>query len=245
MRPLVIGAILSAALVAACAGPQGVSYEATLSNADGEYPLPVTLDDTTGLVVGIGPTQVDFGAFRDAGILSDPAARSAFIVTWLGGMCDKDAALAFSSAGSGYDLHVAIHEKLGLGGCPAAGVFHALRIETSEAIPLGAVTISGSKTIQLILDEDCGPLTAAATDDAKIACGAFIEATIGDRTTEFATVTVAPADRPCAGTECSTAAGISVRLWRVDALDRNDQMHAWRCTYRDEAASCVARSPVP
>ena len=245
MRSLVIGAILTAALMTACGGPQGVAFSATLSNPNGEFPLPVTLNDITGLVVGIGPTQMDFAGFRDAGILPDPSGEIGFIITWLGGMCDSDAALAFSSTSSGYDLHLAIHGKLGLGGCPAAGILRALRIEASKAIPVGTIAISGSKTIELVLDEDCGPLTAAETNDAKIACGSFIEATIGDRTTEFSTVTVAPADGPCAGTECSTTQGIANRNWRVDALARNGERHTWRCTYRDETASCVAESLVP
>jgi|GEM_PF-1600188 hypothetical protein len=237
MRSLVTGAILMAVL-ASCGEPPGALFQTTLSNPNGEFPLPVTLGDNTGLVVGIGAAQFDPIGFRDAGILSDPTGPTAFILTWLGGMCDNDAALVFSSTGSGYDLHVAVHEKLGLG-CPAAGISRGLRIETSEPIPIGAVTVSGSKTIQLILDQDCGPLAAAATNDAKLACFSLIEATIGDRTEEFASVTVAPDDGACPGTECSMAEGIAAQPWRVDAMDRKGQPHTWRCTYHDETASCT------
>lgn len=244
MKALITGAILTAVL-AACGPPPGALFRATLSNPNGEFPLPVALGDTSGLVVGIGPAQIDPGAFRDAGVLADPTGPKAFILTWLGGMCDSDAALVFSPHDSGYDIRLAVQEKLGLG-CPAAGIMRVLRIETSEPIPVGAITISGSKTIQLILDEDCGPLTAAATNDSKLACLALIETTIGDRTEEFARVTVAPDDGACPGTECSTAEGIAAQPWRVDATDRKGQPHTWRCTYHDETASCmVVTEPSP
>lgn len=243
MRSSVIGAILMAAL-AACGPEPGALFSTTLSNQDGEFPLPVALHDQTGLVAGIGAAQFDPIDFRDAGVLADPTDPTAFILTWLGGMCDNDAALVFRSTGTGYDLQVAVHGKPGLG-CPAAGILRALRIETSEPIPVGEITISGSKTIQLILDEDCGPLTAAATNDAKLACLALLETTIGDRTEEFASVTVSPDDGTCPGTECSTAEGIAAQLWRVDAMDRMGQPHLWRCAYRNETASCTVVTVPP
>jgi hypothetical protein len=237
-RSLVIGAILTAAILAACGDSPGIVFRTTLSTPDGQVPLPVTLGDKTGLVVGIGPAQVDPVEFRDAGVLADPTDPNAFILTWLGGMCDNDAAVVFRPTASGYDLQLEVDEKLSLG-CPAAGVLRALHVETSEPIPVGAVTISGARTIQLILDEDCGPLTTAATNDAKVACLALIQATIGDRTDDFALVTVWPDDGACPGTECSTAAGIAAQPWHVEATDRKGQPHAWRCTYRDETASCA------
>lgn len=234
MRALNVAILAS--LLAACGPPPGVLFRTTISNPTGEFPLPVALGDTSGLVVDIGPAQFDPGDFRDAGVLADPTGPKAFILTWLGGMCDSDAALAFSPNDSGYDIRLAVQASLGA--CPGAGIMRGLRIETSEPIPLGAITISGSKAIQLILDEDCGPLVAAATNEAKLACLALIATTIGDRTEEFARVTVAPDDGACPGTECSTAEGIAAQPWRVDATDRKGQPHTWRCTYRDETASC-------
>lgn len=236
MNAVLTGAILTAVL-AACGPPPGVLFNTTLSTPNGEFPLPVALGDTSGLVVGIEPAQVDPGDFRDAGVLADPTGPNAFILTWLGGMCDSDAALVLSPSDSGYEIRLAVRERIG--SCPGAGILRGLRIETSEPIPVATITISGSKTIQLILDEDCGPLVAAATNDAKLACLTLIATTIGDRTEEFARVTVAPEDGACPGTECSTAEGIAARLWRVDATDRKGQSHTWRCRYRDEAASCT------
>lgn len=244
MSRLVTSAILIAVL-AACGSPPGTLFSTTLSNPNGEFPLPVEVRDTTDLVLGVGPAQIDSIDFRDAGVLADPTDPMAFILTWLGGMCDNDAAVNFRQTKSGYDLQLAVHEKLGLG-CPAAGILRGLRIGASEPIPLGTITISGSRTIQLILDEDCGQLTAAATNDAKVACYALIGATIGERTDEFARVTVSPDGGTCPGTECSTAAGIAAQPWRVVATDRKDQQHAWRCAYRNETASCtVITEPSP
>jgi hypothetical protein len=240
MKALFVGAILTA-VVAACAGPPGTLFQATLSGPDGDYPLPVTLGDTTGLVLGVRAGQFDPGDFRDAGILADPGEPKAFIVTWLGGACDSDAVLVFRTTGSGYDMELRVHEKLGLG-CIALGILRGLRVETSAPISLSTITISGAKKIELRREDDCGPLTDAATDDAKVACGVLIEATVGERVDVYASVTVAPEDGGCPGSECSTAEGISARTWRVDATDRQGQPHVWRCTYHDESASCTAVS---
>ncbi len=245
MRPLVTGLILTAVL-AACGPQPGTLFSTTLLNLNGEFPLPVELRDTTDLVVAIGAGHIDSIGFRDAGVFADPTDPTAFILTWLGGMCDNDATVNFTQTESGYDLRLEVHEKFG-GGCPAAGIFRGLQIEASEPIPVGTVTISGSRTIQLILDEDCGPLTAAETDDAKVACYALIGATIGERPDEFARGhEVLPDGGTCPGAECSTAAGIAAQPWRVVATDRTHRQHAWRCTYRDEKASCtVITEPSP
>ena len=227
-----------AAAVAACGAPPGVVFRTVIPDLSGERPIPVTLGDGTGLVVGIGPAQFDSGDFRDAGVLADPTSPNAFILTWLGGMCHSDASVVFSSAGSGYDLGLAVHEKLGLG-CPAAGVLRGVRIETSHRIALGSIGVSGDRAIELVLHEDCGPLEAAGTSDSKIACFALLDATTGGRTEDFASVTVSPDDGACPGTECSTAAGIAAQPWRVEATDRAGQHHTWRCAYAAELATCT------
>jgi hypothetical protein len=243
---LAAGAMLAAAVLLGCESPpQGVLFHATLSNPDGAYPLPVILGDQTGLVVGVGPAVYDPVDFRNAGILADPTEPRAFIVTWLGGACDSNETLVLRSTATGYDLELAEHEKAGLG-CIALGVLRGLRVETSKAIPIAAITISGDRKIELRIDEDCGPLATAGTNDAKVACFAFISATIGDQTDPFASLTVTPEDGGCPGTECSTAAGIAARTWRVDATDRTGERHAWRCTYGGETASCtVIAAPSP
>jgi hypothetical protein len=244
MRAFVIGAILMA-ILASCGGPPGTLFHATLTDAAGAYPLPVTLGDTTGLVLGVRAGQFDPADFRDAGILADPAEPEAFIVTWLGGACDSDAVLTFRTTGSGYDIELAEHQKLGLG-CTAQGILRGLRVETSAPILLSTITISGAKNIELRREDDCGPLTDAATNDAKVACGLLIEATVGDLVDVYASVTVSPEDGGCPGNECSTAEGIAARTWRVEGTDRQGQSHVWRCAYQAESASCtVVSEPSP
>jgi hypothetical protein len=91
-------------------------------------------------------------------------------------------------------------------------------------------------TIVLVPVEDCGPL--AGTSDAKVACEALIGATLGKRYREFATVSVTPAGSACSGDVCTTAKGIAARRWRVDATDRQAEAYQWRCSYREERATC-------
>lgn len=236
MRALVAFAVL-AVMVGACGKPSGTAFTTTIRTADGDLALQVSLYDATGLVTAIDPAQVDSSQFRDAGVLVDPADPNAFILTWLGGMCDNDVELALASSGPSYDVRVAIHVKFG--SCPGAGVFRAVRIATSKPLPIEAMTISGSKSIQFVRDDDCGPLTGAETNDAKVACGVLITATVGDDPARFARVTVRPEDGACPGTECSTNAGIEAQPWRVNATDRAGGEFAWRCTYRSEMATCV------
>lgn len=236
MRALVAG-VLIAVVSAACAAP-AASFTTSIVTSGGDLPIPVALRDETGLVTGIGPAPFDVGQFRDAGILADPADPKAFILTWTGGLCDNDVELSLRSTDAGYDMHIAIHEKLGLG-CPAAGVFRALRVATREPLPIGTMTVSGDKSIQFVREDDCGPLTDAATNDAKVACGVLITATVGEDPALFAEVTVRPDDGACPDTECSTNAGIEAQAWRVDATERSGVHVAWRCSYRAETASCT------
>jgi hypothetical protein len=93
MRALVVGAIL-ATVPATCASPQGVLFRTTLADPNGEFALPVALDDRTGLVVAIGAAQLEGLDFRDAGVLKDPTAANAVVLTWLGGNRDKAAPCA-------------------------------------------------------------------------------------------------------------------------------------------------------
>jgi hypothetical protein len=134
-------------IVAACLPPAGRVFQTTLlhtspSNPSGDHPLPVTLGDQTDLVVGIEPTEGDERGGLEPLVQSDPADPNALILSWLGGMCDNDAAVSFQPSGSGYALHLQVHQKLGFG-CPAAGLLRGLRITTSEPIPPGSIAVSG------------------------------------------------------------------------------------------------------
>ena len=129
-------------LVAACAAPIGRVFQTSLPTPD-QDPLPITLTDETGLVTGLGAANYDPQATL-AMVADDPTTPNALIVSWLGGGCDKDAAIIFrrSPSGSGYDLQVASTPKLGLG-CVAVGIGRGLRITTSEPVSVDTIHVSG------------------------------------------------------------------------------------------------------
>jgi hypothetical protein len=140
MRAIAVGVLLLAA-VAACLPPAGRLFRTTLS-APGQDPLPVLLGDQTDLVVGIEAAEADFSRFQP-GVQTDAADPNSLVVNWIGGMCDNDVALSFRPAGPDFELHIDTRGRIGLGGCPAAGVLRALRIRTSVPITLDRVTITG------------------------------------------------------------------------------------------------------
>ncbi|HEX7473922.1 MAG TPA: hypothetical protein VF323_12635 [Candidatus Limnocylindrales bacterium] len=76
---------------------------------------------------------------------ADPTHPNAFIVSWLGGACDNDAALTFKRLEGGYVLNVAVHGKFSFpGGCTANGIFRDVRIVTSSPIPVDSIVAAGS-----------------------------------------------------------------------------------------------------
>jgi hypothetical protein len=146
MKARAIGLFLTV-VFAACEPPAGQVFQTTLlhtspDNPSGDYPLPVSLGDRSGLVVGIEQTDGDPSDGIAPVVQSDPANRNALILSWLGGMCDNDATVSFQRAGSRYELNLAVHPKIGLG-CPAAGILRGLRIVTSEPVPPGSIVVSG------------------------------------------------------------------------------------------------------
>ena len=142
MRRFSLGLSL-AVVVAACLPPAGTLFRATLSMPDGSHSLPVALGDQTGLVVEIEPTEGDPTVGSEPLVRADPTDPNAFIVTWIGGACDNDAAIAFRPSGSGYAIDLEVHEKVVMG-CVALGILRGLRIRTSTPVPLGSITASRS-----------------------------------------------------------------------------------------------------
>jgi len=132
--------LLVASFVSACQ-PAGRVFQATLGPAD--RPLPVSLTDETGLIVGLEAVAMNFTTWTDTPPLrGDPADGRAAILSFLGGMCDQDAKLAFRLHEGVYELRLNLQEKLGLG-CPAAGVMRSVRLVTSEPIPVATVLVVG------------------------------------------------------------------------------------------------------
>jgi hypothetical protein len=130
-----------AVVVAACGSSEGRLFQTVMPTVQGD-PLPVALRDLSGLVTGIEPAEFDPRATTGPLVGADPADPGAFIVSWLGGLCDDAAALSFRRSDSTYALRLEIRLKPGFG-CPAAGVPRGLRIETSSPIPADSILISG------------------------------------------------------------------------------------------------------
>jgi len=132
----------------ACIGPNGQLFQTTLlhispSNPAGDLPLLVVLGDETGMVLGIEPGAAEVFDLGPS-VQADAADPNAFLVAWLGGMCDNDAALSFRPHEAGYSLALTVHEKLGLG-CPAAGVYRSVRVRTSKPISPDSIETFGSR----------------------------------------------------------------------------------------------------
>jgi hypothetical protein len=135
-----------ALLVAACSlPPAGRLFRTSLSNGDGDAPLPIALGDETDLVSGIeaAPAGADAPG-TGATVRADPDRTNAFIVTWMGGLCATDAALSFTRAGSGYALQLEGHQAT-LASCPMVGIERDLRIRTSSAVPLALIAVTGNE----------------------------------------------------------------------------------------------------
>ena len=148
MKVAALGLVLTCFVAACSMPPAGQLFHTTLlhrspSNPTGDYPLPVAIGDQTELVVGIEPAEGDQGGGPEPFVRLDPADPNALILTWVGGMCDNDAAVSFRPSGSGYALHLDVHGKLGFG-CPAAGILRGLRIVASKAIEIRAIAVSGA-----------------------------------------------------------------------------------------------------
>lgn len=143
MRSLVVCAIL-AGVLAACGTPPGVLFHTKLVHPDGSTPLPVTLGDTTDLVVRIGPGAFDESADYHPSVRSDPADRNAMILSWTGSACRDSADVSFRRDGDHYLL--AVYERGGLfATCPAIALLRAIRIETSEPVSIDQIDMIGSQ----------------------------------------------------------------------------------------------------
>jgi hypothetical protein len=140
MRSMAIG-LFVAVFVAACGSPEGQLFRTALPTSD-YAPLPVLLRDTTGLVTGIEPATYDERAFLEPLVEADPADPGAFIVSWLGGLDEGEAAFTFSRSDSTYALQLAVRPKGGTG-FPALGVGRGLRVKTSSPIAPDSILLSG------------------------------------------------------------------------------------------------------
>ena len=125
-----------------CGPPAGRRFHTTLTTPDGSHSLPGTLGDQTNLVVGLEPGPIDPFPAADPAVRSDPADPNAMILTWVGGACEDESVVVFHPGGGRYDL--AVSPRAGLfGSCPAIGILRAVRIRTSEPVPIDLIDVIG------------------------------------------------------------------------------------------------------
>jgi hypothetical protein len=138
MRSIALGVLVCLA-VGCSERDQGAVFRTALPQEVDE-PLPVVLHDTTGLVRMIGPAVDSRGDDVVPELVPDPTDPKAFVITWLGGPCESEATLSFTSAGEGYVLVLgASHE----GSCPLIGYPRGVRISTTVAIPIRSIEVTG------------------------------------------------------------------------------------------------------
>lgn len=117
-----IGAPTYTAVFPARGDPGSVSVDAE----------PVSLTDTTGLVVGIRVVPADPAL---DGAASIPGRPNALLVSWTGGACEAHVRLALTTSPAGFKVTIDADPSLGgMLGCPAVGIPRTIEIELSQPI---------------------------------------------------------------------------------------------------------------
>lgn len=100
-------------------------------------PLPVTLEDRTGLVQAVGPAQPGQLNIADGiGLGEDP---SVLVVSWTGGACDRRSHLVFAAANDGYTITESTDRD---GTCDDIGVLRTVTLGLASAIDPAVVRLS-------------------------------------------------------------------------------------------------------
>jgi uncharacterized protein YcfL len=139
MRERLAAALLSL-LVVACGAPFAELHETTLPSPDGQRPLPVRLIDTSQRVVSMEPELSDHAGSDEPTLTAVQGKPNAFVLSWIGGMCDSDVEIHFRPLESGFGLQFHTNANPGLG-CPAAGIYRAIRVELTEPLSIEDIDI--------------------------------------------------------------------------------------------------------
>lgn len=119
--------LILAALLAGCIGGGPRVHEITFPDLGGVAPLPVELDDRTGLV-----QRVELGAFDAPFPEEDPAAQglpgdpASIVVRWTGGMCDRQVNMRLEEIAGVLVLTAETEREFG--GCRLAGISRAITL---------------------------------------------------------------------------------------------------------------------
>ena len=120
-------------------------FRTTVASADGSYSMPVTLGDTTGLVVSIEPIDLDTWPGDDPMVTVDPANPNALLLSWMGGACEDETVVGFWPVDDRYGMYVAPRGGPAIfGGCPAIGLLRAVRITLSAPVAPELISFSSA-----------------------------------------------------------------------------------------------------
>ena len=139
-------ALLLTLIVAACGGsPAGVLFQTTVANADGTYPMPVTLGDTTGLVTSIEAVVLRDWPGDGPTVQVDPTNPNALVLSWMGGACEDETVVGFWPVEGKFGMYVAPRGGVSFfGGCPAIGVLRAVRIHLSAPVDPALISFTSA-----------------------------------------------------------------------------------------------------
>lgn len=116
-----------------------------MASPDGSYPMPVTLGDTTGLVVSIEAVILEDWPGDGPMVTGDPADPNALILSWLGGACEDETVVGFWPIEDRFGMYVAPRGAPGLGGgCPAIGLLRAVRLRLSSPVAPELISFSSA-----------------------------------------------------------------------------------------------------
>jgi hypothetical protein len=142
-RIQLIGLLVALLTIGGCDGQLlGRTFDTTLVDPINGVALPIRLGDTTGKVVRIEPDLQDHAGADDPTVAASSSDPNAFVVSWIGSMCDADVVMNFWPRERGYALQVHVNGKPGLG-CPAAGIPRAVRVTMSEPFVVDTVSVVG------------------------------------------------------------------------------------------------------
>lgn len=126
-------------ILAACSpGPTGRAFQTELTHPD-DPPIPFVLIDQTGLVTSVESVSVPLGDSIYPVVSTDATSSDAFIVSWLGGLCEKGATATFRSSGEGH-YAFALRVDQTTGSCPAIAIPRGLRVMTQAPVPVNSIT---------------------------------------------------------------------------------------------------------
>ena len=109
------------------------TFETIITLGHGDLPLPVSLLDRTGLVVGIAESH-------EAGLEDGISRRDGGLVyLWVSGLCDEHVFLTLEAAADGYRLRARTEASRDV--CRLAGVTRQIIITTAVSIEPGSVVV--------------------------------------------------------------------------------------------------------